>query len=224
MSFLKKIQSFQETSTSGIRHSFAALCILLFISILTMFSVNLKNSRLSAEPIVVKEDIKSLHEEKMILDKQLRALEEASSAPPAAEEVTAFVSEEIKEEKAEEEKNGLKVAVKDIRFDKHQDPDKFKVYFNVVKSGSGEERLKGYIILAGKTAMKSFTIPEGIDLSQGASSFFKRGERFSIKFMIPREKTIPYPIDRVETLDVFVFSREGKLLLKQNIWKHNAIL
>ena len=224
MGFLKKMQSFQETSTSGMRYSLAALFILLFISIVTLFNLYLKNNSFSDELSRLKENNNTLHGEKMMLEKRVLALEQASSATPIVEKEAGFVSVEKKEEKPEEEQKIIRATVENIRFDKHQDPDKFKVYFNVVKSGSGEERLKGYIILAGKTAMKSFTIPEGIDLSQGASSFFKRGERFSIKFMIPREKTIPYPIDRVETLDAFVFSREGKLLLKQNIWKHNAIL
>lgn len=62
-----------------------------------------------------------------------------------------------------------------------------------------------------------FTLPTGIEVRDGFPLEYKRGETFTIRNMKPFEEKIPYSIDSINTLNIFVYSRNGNLLLKEGV-------
>ena len=201
-----------HTSTISINTFIIAACMTLFIIILSIsLSVffYLKSSRLKTE-------LRNVKDEKLLAAKASGG----EVLSPVQEQDATVVKKEGGPPIEEKENRGgiqAEVAIEGIGIEEQQDGKGVNLYFEIVRRGEGDDKVNGFVMIVGMADGRYFTVPEGIDIKEGLPAAYKRGDRYSIKYRKKFVKDIRYNIESIKSLQVFVYSENGELLIRQGV-------
>ncbi len=200
-----------HTSTISINTFIIAACMTLFIIILSISLAvffYLKSSRLKTELRNVKNEV---------LAAKASGGEVLS---PVQEQDATVVKKEGGPPIEEKENRGgtqTEVAIEGIRIEEQEDGKGVNLYFEIARRGEGDDKVNGFVMIVGMADGRYFTVPEGIDIKEGLPAAYNRGDRYSIKYRKKFVKDIRYNVESIKSLQAFVYSENGELLIRQGV-------
>lgn len=203
-----------EVSSKGAKLAVISIAVILLLSTLTSFlAVNLyfRNDRLADELSVLHDDKKALTEKILFMERAL------TDNYKKEKEVSGDRKEKADEEAKELEPQ--KMRIDGVKIGKAKEQNAFKLTYKVVNIYPSDDKITGYMIISCKRDYGYYTIPKDLNIVDDIPKTFKEGEPFSIRYFKPIEKTVPYPIDTVKSINVWLYDEEGSLILKRKVWE-----
>jgi hypothetical protein len=113
--------------------------------------------------------------------------------------------------------SGLSVTVEDFQISNRYDDNRFKVMFKVKNTSPNSQRVSGYVIVVIKGDNTDWLPIPWVPLVDGRPTGKRRGQVFGINYFKTMRLSAQAPKnpEKFQTATVFVYTREGELLLEK---------